>query len=67
MLCVSHDLNLAAEFSDRMIIMTQGRVQAAGTPEEVLTEPNLREVFRCEALRVAPNPFTGRPETFFAP
>ena len=66
-LCVSHDLNLAAEFSDRMIIMTQGRVQAAGTPEEVLTEPNLREVFRCEALRVAPNPFTGRPGTFFAP
>ncbi|MDA0293284.1 MAG: ABC transporter ATP-binding protein [Verrucomicrobia bacterium] len=66
-LCVSHDLNLAAEFSDRMIIMTEGRVQAAGTPQEVLTEPNLREVFRCEALRVGPNPFTGRPGTFFAP
>lgn len=65
-LCVSHDLNLAAEFSDRMMILSQGRVLAAGKPEEVVTEPNLREAFRCGALRVAPNPFTGRPGTFFA-
>lgn len=65
-LCVSHDLNLAAEFSDRMMILSRGRVLAAGKPEEVVTESNLREVFRCGALRVAPNPFTGRPGTFFA-
>lgn len=66
-LCISHDLNLAAEFSDRMLIMSQGRVQAMGTPEEVMTEPNLREVFACKALRVGTNPFTGRPASFFAP
>lgn len=65
-LCVSHDLNLAAEFSDRMMILSQGRVLAAGTPDEVMTESNLREAFRCGALRVGPNPFTGRPGTFFA-
>ena len=65
-LCVSHDLNLAAEFSDRLLIMAKGLVIAEGTPDEVLTEPNLREAFHCDALRVGPNPFTGRPGTFFA-
>ena len=65
-LCVSHDLNLAAEFSDRMMIMAKGLVVAVGTPDEVMTESNLREAFRCDALRVGPNPFTGRPGTFFA-
>jgi iron complex transport system ATP-binding protein len=66
-LCVSHDLNLAAEFSDRMMIMSKGIVIASGTPEEVMTEANLREAFQCEALHVGPNPFTGRPGTFFVP
>jgi iron complex transport system ATP-binding protein len=65
-LCVSHDLNLAAEFSDRMMIMAKGLVIAVGTPDEVMTESNLRKAFRCAALRVGPNPFTGRPGTFFA-
>ena len=66
-LCVSHDLNLAAEFSDRMMIMSNGQVIAVGEPDAVMTESNLREAFRCEALRVAANPFTGRPGTFFVP
>jgi iron complex transport system ATP-binding protein len=66
-LCVSHDLNLAAEFSDRMMIMAQGLVLAVGTPEEVMTEAHLRETFHCDALRIGHNPFTGRPGTFFVP
>ena len=66
-LCVSHDLNLAAEFSDRLLMMSEGRVVATGTPEDVLTAENLQAVFRCAALRVATNPFTGRPGTVFAP
>ena len=66
-LCVSHDLNLAAEFSDRMMIMAKGLVIAVGTPDEVMTETNLREAFQCDALRIGPNPFTGRPGTFFVP
>lgn len=66
-LCVSHDLNLAAEFSDRLMMLSGGRLHALGTPEEVLTAENLQAVFRCDALRVAPNPFTGRPGTVFVP
>lgn len=66
-LCVSHDLNLAAEFCDRLMMLSDGRVHASGTPEEVLTVENLQAVFRCGALRVTANPFTGRPGTVFAP
>ena len=65
-LCVSHDLNLAAEFSDRMLILSRGTVRATGSPEVVLTEEILQDVFRCSALRVTKNPFTGRPGTVFA-
>jgi iron complex transport system ATP-binding protein len=65
-LCVSHDLNLAAEFSDRMLILSRGTVRATGSPEAVLTEEILQDVFRCSALRVTKNPFTGRPGTVFA-
>ena len=66
-LCVSHDLNLAAEFCDRLMMLSDGRVQASGAPEEVLTTDNLQAVFHCEALRATVNPFTGRPGTVFAP
>lgn len=66
-LCVSHDLNLAAEFSDRIMIMSEGRGQTTGTPEDVMTESVLREAFRCDALRVGTNPFTGHPAVFLAP
>jgi iron complex transport system ATP-binding protein len=66
-LYVSHDLNLAAEFSDRLMMMSDGRMHAMGKPAEVLTSENLQAVFRCGALRVTTNPFTGRPGTVFAP
>ncbi|MFM8807792.1 MAG: ABC transporter ATP-binding protein, partial [Chthoniobacterales bacterium] len=65
-LCVSHDLNLAAEFSDHLMVMDNGAVRALGTPQEVLTDEILQEVFRCPSLRAAANPLTGRPGVFFA-
>ena len=65
-LCVSHDLNLAAEFSDRIMVMQNGMVRALGTPEEVLGDDLLQEVFECRSLRSGKNPFTGKPGVFFA-
>ena len=65
-LCVSHDLNLAGEFCDRLLLLDRGAVRACGLPSEVLREEVLQEVFSCPSLRVAPNPYTGRPGTFFA-
>lgn len=66
-LCISHDLNLAAEFCDRLMILGHGTIRALGAPEEVMQENILQDVFRAPALRVTANPFTGRPGTVFAP
>jgi len=66
-LCVSHDLNLAAEFCDRLLLLCDGTIRALGAPDEVMQEDLLQDVFRCPSLRVTPNPFTGRPGTVFAP
>jgi len=65
-LCVSHDLNLAAEFSDRLMVMQNGTIRALGTPEEVLRDDLLQEVFDCRSLRSGKNPFSGKPGVFFA-
>jgi len=57
---VLHDLNLAARYAQRLVAMKDGVLVASGTPEEVLTEQLLAEVFELEA-RVVPDPVTGTP------
>lgn len=59
-LCVLHDLNLAAEFCHRLILMHAGRVIADGPPEQVL-EPSMLECAFGLAVPVVPNPFSQRP------
>jgi iron complex transport system ATP-binding protein len=44
-----HDLNLAARYCDRIAAMKNGRVIAAGAPEEILTPELIRELFKVEA------------------
>jgi ABC-type cobalamin/Fe3+-siderophores transport system ATPase subunit len=44
---VTHHLNLASRFSDRVVLMSKGRVTATGTPEEVLTSERLEAAFGC--------------------
>lgn len=57
---VLHDLSLAARFSDRLVVLSDGGVLADGTPWEVLTPATLREGFGLEAA-VLPDPGTGAP------
>ena len=45
-----HDLNLAAQYADRVALLSNGAVAAIGTPEEVLTEENLSPAY---GLRIA--------------
>lgn len=56
---ITHDLNLAAEFADRVMLLKGGEVFAFGSPEEVLTEANLREVYDVQVLLDA-NPASGK-------
>lgn len=55
---VLHDLNLAAMFADRICLMENGCIVAAGSPEQVLDEPLLERVFGLP-LRVTPHPTRG--------
>jgi iron complex transport system ATP-binding protein len=44
-LIITHQLNLAARFADRMLLLDRGRMAAEGTPVEVLTRETLARVF----------------------
>ena len=64
-LMVLHDLNLAAEYSDRLVLMDkkQGQIFKAGTPEEVLTRESIQEVYETR-VQVRPNPISNKPWVF---
>lgn len=49
-LMVLHDVNFAARYSDRMLVLKDGRVYSEGVPEDVVTEEMLRDVYCVEAL-----------------
>lgn len=46
---VLHDLNLAAQYADRLVVLHRGKVVAEGSPRTVLTPHLMRSVFRTEA------------------
>ena len=59
-LAILHDLNLAATFADRMLVMHAGRIAAEGPPADVLADGLLEKVFGIR-LRVSQQPAAGRP------
>jgi len=54
-----HDLNLAAAYCDRIVVLADGHTVATGTPQEVLTPDLLHQVFGVKAA-VLTHPLTGR-------
>ena len=58
--CISHDLNLAAEFCRRLLLFSLGRVYATGSAHEVITEANLQAVYGT-LVRIEANPYSGQP------
>jgi len=61
-----HDLNLASLYFDRLILLKEGRVWADGTPNQVLTEVSISEVFSA-SVRVELHPLTGVPHIVVMP
>jgi len=57
---VLHDLNLAARYADQLVAIRDGRVHALGSPEQVITETLVSEVFGLDSLIIA-DPLTGKP------
>jgi iron complex transport system ATP-binding protein len=50
-IAVTHDLGLAARLADETVLLDQGRMIAHGDPETVLSDENLRAVYRVSVLR----------------
>jgi iron complex transport system ATP-binding protein len=57
---VTHDINLAAEFANHLVLLKVGHMIAAGKPQEVLTEKLLAEVLEIKVL-VDAHPLSGAP------
>jgi iron complex transport system ATP-binding protein len=60
---ILHDLNLASEYCDELILLTEGRVKKQGTPKEVLDYKTIEEVYKTVVI-VKQNPVTSRPHIF---
>ncbi|MBN2397165.1 MAG: ABC transporter ATP-binding protein, partial [Deltaproteobacteria bacterium] len=59
-LAVTHDINLAAAYCDRVMLLREGCIHSLGVPGEVITEANIREVYETDVL-IDANPFSGLP------
>jgi iron complex transport system ATP-binding protein len=57
---ISHDLNLAAEYCHRIIMLHRGSIHTMGTPSAVITEENIRRVYETTVI-VDRNPISGAP------
>jgi iron complex transport system ATP-binding protein len=56
---ITHDLNLASEFAEKIVLLKKGRVYASGPTADVLTKENLAEVYGVQVLLDA-NPASGK-------
>jgi iron complex transport system ATP-binding protein len=61
LLAAIHDLNIAALYFDRIILLDEGRLVADGSVREVMTKERLESVFQT-TLHVVEDPESGRPQ-----
>jgi len=59
-LVILHDLNLAARYCDRLLLLSEGRARLTGTPEQVLRAEPLKAVFGLDVL-IQRHPDRGHP------
>lgn len=63
---VMHDLNLASEYCQRLVLINEGRVHSIGTPEEVLKYQIIEEVYKTIVV-VEKNPISFKPFVLVVP
>ena len=59
-LVASHDINLAAQYCQRLILIREGTIEVVGHPSQVVNEETIRKVFETPVM-VDQNPFTQTP------
>ena len=57
---VSHDIDLAAQYCQRIVMIKEGAIHNTGAPEEVITAPIVENIYGCPVV-VDKNPVTGTP------
>jgi len=63
---VSHDVNLAAMYSDQVLLIKDGEIVCIGSPSDVLSFPKLEETYGCKLL-VDESPHGGFPRVTLVP
>jgi iron complex transport system ATP-binding protein len=62
-LMVIHDLNLASEYCDQLILLNNGRIHIKGTPGDVLNFETIEKVYKTPVITRI-NPYSGKPVVF---
>jgi iron complex transport system ATP-binding protein len=62
-LMIIHDLNLAGEYCDQLVLISNGSIHIKGKPEEVLTFKNIEEVYKTVVVTEI-NHLSGKPAIF---
>lgn len=57
---ILHDLNLSCRYADYLVAIQQGKIYAMGTPQQVMTEETVRDVFNLEC-RIVSDPLSDTP------
>ncbi|SMF42905.1 ABC transporter ATP-binding protein [Desulfovibrio gilichinskyi] len=65
-ICVIHDLNLAALYFDRLVFLSNGKVKLDGSPAEVVTKDNISNVYKT-SVSIVEHPQLGVPQVLFSP
>jgi len=65
-LVILHDLNLAGEYCDRLVLLDDGSIHSSGKPKDVLTYQAIEEVYRTVVV-VSTNPISSSPHVFPVP
>ncbi|MBT5420224.1 MAG: ABC transporter ATP-binding protein [Candidatus Cloacimonetes bacterium] len=61
---VSHNINLASEYCERIVMLKQGIVIADGIPESIVNSKNLKELYNAD-LKIIRNPISGKPNLIY--
>lgn len=59
-LIVIHDINLAARYSNKMMLLNDGEILSIGKPEDVVTQRNMEKAYNMDII-VNENPYTNSP------
>ena len=63
---VLHDLNLASQYCNRLVLLSEGKIKKIGTPQEVLDYKTIEEVYQTVVV-VKENPVSQKPHVFTIP